>query len=185
MAGTCGVTRLMLLGNTKLVPYGIAEEQSDIRAHVSVVGRVVYVYPTVDCIATIDSKTYPKAPAYQKDIQTAEGYLVPPDDITHLKRIQIPDIIMGVANFSEYDNTSLKGNKAVFVVKYLLRAGLFPLWTEPTLIDDVDMQVSGMDIIVKLNTRIQVKCDWKAGTEAGCTGNLYIQTAECNPFGMH
>lgn len=166
--------------------YGIQNEQSDIRAHVSVVTKTVYVFPTQRGIEAIDTGKYPKAPAWTEDILTAEGYLVPPDDIKNMRRVPIPEHVLQQANFSPYDTTSEKGARAVRVVQYLLRNGLFPLWAHPTIIHDVDMQVEGLDIIVKMNTRIQVKCDYRAGDkEAGGTGNLYLQVAECNPFKMY
>ena len=170
--------------NTQLVPYGIYEEKTDIRAHVSVAGKCVYVYPTKKGIEAIENGTYRKAPAYTGDIKTAEGYLVPPKDIRMLRVIPIPQEIMDQAAFSESDTTTEKGSKAVRIVRWLLRNGKFPLWTEPGLIEDHDLQVDGTDIIVSLHTRIQVKCDWKAGSGPGCTGNLFLQVAECNPFQM-
>jgi len=48
-------------------------------------------------------------------------------------------------------------------------------------VEEKDMQISGWDITVKLNFRIQIKCDWKCGLGDGCTGNLFIQIAERNP----
>jgi hypothetical protein len=173
------------MNNTALVPYGIAEEQSDIRAHVSVQGRCVYVYPTKSGIEAMETNELPMRPAYTGNIKTAEGYLAKPSQIRQCRKVAIPDWVMDRACFSETDSTSEKGNKAVRVVQWLLKAGLFPLWSTPTFINDVDMQVDGMDIVVQMRARIQVKCDWRAGDGPGCTGNLYIQTRECNPFSRH
>jgi hypothetical protein len=83
-----------------------------------------------------------------------------------------------------HESTGTKGQKAVYVVHEMLKRGLIPIKQNIETITEQDMQISGTDIIVHSNIRIQVKCDWKAGTkELGGTGNLFIQTAECNPFG--
>lgn len=173
------------MSNTRLVDYGIIQEKSDIRAHVSVAGKCVYVYPTNAGIEAIRKGSYRKAPAYTGDIKTAEGYLVPPKDISLCRTIEIPDHIMQKANFDEADTTTQKGDKAVRVVRWLLSTGRFPLWTDSRVIEDHDLQIDGMDIVVRMNTRIQVKCDWRAGNGQGCTGNLFLQVAECNPYGRH
>jgi len=85
--------------------------------------------------------------------------------------------------FAATDSTSVKGRKAVDVVTSLLQIGWFPLLavhTEDS--DDYDLQVSGVDVFVAGRWRIQVKCDYKGGIGAGCTGNLFLQTQECNPL---
>jgi hypothetical protein len=44
------------------------------------------------------------------------------------------------------------------------------------------MQFEGLDIVVATRVRIQVKLDFRGGErELGGTGNLFLQTAECNP----
>jgi len=170
-------------GNTKLVDYGIMHEESDIRAHVSVITGIVYVYPTAEAVELVGSGNYRMASAYTNGIETARGYLVPPGDIPHCREVPIPPKVLTAARFLEGDTTSQKGDKAVSIVKWLLRAGQFPLWVESEIIKDHEMQVNGTDIIVRINTRIQVKCDYRAGKkESGGTGNLFIQIAECNPY---
>ena len=66
-------------GNTKLVEYGIHNEGSDIRAHVCVLARRVYVFPTANALACIDAGDYPRRPVYTQingvSTVTAEGYL--------------------------------------------------------------------------------------------------------------
>jgi hypothetical protein len=47
-------------------------------------------------------------------------------------------------------------------------------------VDDWEFQVRGVDLVLARRVTIQVKCDYNAGN-AG-TGNLYIQTKECNLF---
>ena len=171
--------------NTQLVNYGLAEEQSDIRAHVSVAGKCVYVYPTQCGLRAIETGFYPRRDAKTGEIVTAVGYLVPPAAIRQCRLVGVPDHIMAQAEFSETDTPTDKGAKAVRIVCWLLRSGLFPLWTEPGMVEDADLQINGVDITVHLKTRIQVKCDWRCGDGDGCTGNLFLQVAECNPFNWH
>jgi hypothetical protein len=85
-------------------------------------------------------------------------------------------------------STSIKGAKAVLVVKALLQDGHFPLWLAVAKDANRSIQVAGADILVYCKHRIQVKCDYFAGDREGmkaCTGNLYLQTSECNPRGLH
>lgn len=168
-----------------LVAYGIEQEKSDLRAHVSVIGRCVYVYPTRNAIERIKAYKYPKGSAYTGDQKTGMGYLVPPYDIPGARVIDVPDDIMVKVNFDPRDNTSTKGNKAVSAVRDLLLRGLFPLDSMSEIVEEKDMQINGWDITVKLNFHIQIKCDWKCGISDGCTGNLFIQIAERNPNRMY
>ena len=180
MDGKPGVTRL---GNTQLVEYGIRQEKSDIRAHVSVATKSVYVYGTSDGVAAINTGMYRKAPAYTGSIVTAEGYLVPPDAISGCKRIPIPSDLM---SFNTTDSTSVKGDKAMRVVMQMLKDRLIPIALDVSDITDEMMQLEGTDIIVQATARVQVKCDWRAGPrELGGTGNLFVQVAECNPLNSH
>lgn len=167
--------------NKTLVPYGIQNEGSDYRAHVSPTARAVFVYRTKAGIAAVTSGKYRDKPASQNGIITARGYPVPWHDIKGIRRIEIPDSIWKKASIQETDGLGEKGRKAVRVVCWMLNNGLFPLSASHEVIEDAEMQVSGLDIVVKTRARIQVKCDYAAGK----TGNLYLQVAECNPFGIH
>jgi len=183
MDGIAGATRP---GNTRLVSYGIQTEVSDIRVHVSVATRRAYVYPTSSGLAAVQSGKYRKRPAFTGNIITAEGYLIPPDDIEGCKSVRIPDDVMDRLQFSEYESTTIKGEKAIEVTKELIKRGLIPITLTVQDVTDEDMQVLGADIIVKARLKFQVKCDWRAGPrEYGGTGNLYLQVAECNPFKRH
>lgn len=173
------------MNNTTLVPYGIREELGTIRAHVSVVSECVYIFPASVAIALIDSGKYDQAPAKTGNIVTARGYLIPPRDIPGIRTIPLPPDLMETLDFRHEDSTSQKGNKAVRAVCYLLKIGCFPLCITGEEIEDPDLQISGTDILINLKTRIQVKCDWRAGPGPNGTGNLYLQTEECNPFGYH
>lgn len=177
-------------GNAKLVDYGIQSEQSDIRAHVCVVVERVYVYPTRLGIEAISRGDYRKVPVYtyRNNIRTktAEGYLVPPKDIPRCVHMPIPDWLLAKLDFSPKDSTTAKGEKAVAVVTTFLRGGGFPLPVTGRVIKSHNLQVDGLDIYVDLKARIQVKCDYRGGPEElGGTGNLFLQTAECNPYRQH
>lgn len=197
MVGIVGGMKHM--GNTKLVPCGIQTEKSDLRAHVSISARGVYLFPTKNGSKITDQcrkmelggqkPPYFKVQVKTGQIVTAEGYLVPPDDIPGCLRIPIPLSVFLGANFKpedQYGCTTIRGDKAVAIVKEMLKLGLIPVTLEVNEVTDQDLQISGTDIIVKAQARIQVKCDWRAGhRDFGGTGNLFLQVAECNPNGWH
>lgn len=172
------------LGNTKLVDYGIQNEDSDIRAHVGVLAGKVYVYTTRHALDVLGNKKYPvrNVSRNPQGIITAQGYAVPVVDI---KPATInAEALIQREQFSADDNESIKGEKAVNVVQSLLRGGRFPLPVNPVIVQDVEMQHKGLDIIVRGTWRIQVKCDYRCGHgHIDCTGNLFLQVRECNPFG--
>lgn len=173
----------MTLGNTKLVDYGIHNEQSDLRAHVGVMAGKVYVYSTRKAVILLSQKTYRLRDVVNMKLKivTAQGYAVPVQDIAPAI-VDAADLI-GQQMFAPLDDESVKGNKAVAVVQSLLRRGRFPLPANPLIVEDIDMQRSGLDVVVKGKWRIQVKCDYYCGNGVGCTGNLFLQVAECNPLG--
>lgn len=184
-------TELKPLGNTQLVSYGIHSENSDLRAHVCVNAGMVYVYPTRKGIDAIKNGNYRLARAYQKGIltPTAEGFLVPPEDIWGLLSINAKWAMEKAGHIDYGMSTSAKGAWAVNVVRNLLAYGYFPLWGNSEVIDDLDIQIKGVDIIVTARARIQVKCDFDGGSPRRhgpegnrVTGNLFLQVAECNPF---
>lgn len=170
--------------NFGLVDYGIMQEASDIRAHVGVLAGVVYVFKTEDARNALNANTYQIKPAFQPGVMhaTAEGVPMPVGRIQHVP-VNAKSLI-AKANFLPSDSTSVKGAKAVWVVTSLLRAGWFPmLGVSASEEADTRIQISGIDVIVTGRWRIQVKCDWKAGIGPGCTGNVYLQLRERNPFG--
>lgn len=174
-----------MLGNTQLVAYGIQTEKSDLRVHVSVVARRIYVFKTSDGVRALSSTDCVKQVRTGNFI-TANGKPVPLNSIQGCATIEIPSDIFALAKFLEDDTTSGKGNKAVFVVKEMLKRGLIPITATPEEITDRDLQIQGTDIIITARARIQVKCDWRAGhREFGGTGNLFLQISECNPHKMH
>lgn len=173
----------MSLGNTNLIDYGIYEEDSDIRAHVSYTNECVYVYETRSGIEAIETGNYRTANAYQGGVVTGVGYLVPPDEIEGCQSVSVPQELMNEHGlFKKEQSTSEKGDAAVNIVASLLKAGRFPINLHITNITDKDLQVSGIDIYVGTEKKIQVKCDFNAGPRPKGTGNLFIQVRECNPF---
>ncbi len=169
-------------GNRILVEYGIQNENSDLRAHVSVTAQKVYVFPTTEGQRAIESGLYRLREAKQGEIVTARGYTVPVSAIHRLTPVSIPEQLMGMYRILNSDSTTQKGNKAVAIVQTLLRWGWFPLPIDSTVVSDIKMQRQGLDLIVAGRFRIQVKCDYSAGENG--TGNLYLQTHECNPYKM-
>lgn len=127
--------------------------------------------------------------AFQPGVQhpTAMGSIVKTKSIDNIKSILIADCRFD--GFTEDLSTSEKGNRAVLIVQDLLKAGVFPLWVEGEFIKDTQIQIKGTDVIVKGQWKIEVKCDFRASLEPKsphprCTGNLFLQTAECNPLNM-
>ena len=167
-----------------LFDYGIHNEASNIRAHVGVLSRTLFVFPTV-CARRV-MVSFPVLPAFQPGVRgaTARGHCVPPSAIDNIQRLLInPKRLDG---FEEALSTSEKGNRAVAIVMAFLKAGRFPLWLEGEFVTDPEIQITGTDILVRGSWKIEVKCDFRASDVLGdphprCTGNLYLQTAERNP----
>lgn len=172
----------------ELIDYGIHNEASNIRAHVSVLGQMMFVFPTRCGVAVM--RNFRRAPAYQSGVngRTAEGYLVPPSAISNIRFIRIhPDRLWG---FDECLSTTEKGTRAVEIVSASLKAGRFPLWMEGEYVTDESIQVTGTDLVVRGTWKIEVKCDYRASLKKGephplCTGNLYLQVSERNPLKRH
>lgn len=179
------------LGNIKLVDHGIEQEEVDIRIHVSFQTRMLFIYWREDVIEIMNS--YRMRSAYQGDIETARGRIVPYDKIPDICMADIPLDVLIENWCEEKADESIKGKCALAIVRTMIENGelqrncpqFFGLMSED--VNDLDMQIKGRDIIVTANCpTIQVKCDWKAGPkDNGGTGNLYIQIQECNPHGKH
>lgn len=164
-----------------LVDYGIQNEQSDLRCHVSVCNATVYVFTTKSGQRAIqDHPEIAGRPAFQDGVNgaTAYGYPMPIRHIRGITSIKIPQYLFMDANFLQSDTTTQKGNKAVHIIKEMLKKNLIPFNFDVTEITDRTMQIKGMDILVSAKYKIQVKCDWRAGE----TRNVYLQTAERNPL---
>lgn len=178
-----------IIGNVKLVRYGIGEEESDYRVHVCFVEGYVYVFPTEDANLLIKTFGFVNRPAYQtsqngKKIKTAKGYPVPVESIKscgHLQRVKIPNDISEKYPIWKDDREDIKGKQAEKIVEAMCKKGLISVKPEMERTSS-DEQKKGQDFKSKPSIW-QVKCDYKGGSTG--TGNLYIQTEECNPFGLH
>ena len=175
----------MSIGNTQLVEYGIRTERSDYRAHVCFKVKHVYLFKTKCGVEAIDNKSYRVVGAWQRGIKTAEGHAVPLGDIEH-KSIKIPEELMR-ADPGDTQDLNVKGRAAARIVYNMLTKGAVPLPQIAKEIKEKDLQLDGCDIItISQELRVQVKCDYKGGDRhLGGTGNLFLQTKECNPFGIH
>ena len=174
------------MGSTGLKDYGIQTEQSDIRAHVSVVNRAIYSYQTERGLEAIQKHRPKTATAGQPGVQgiTARGWLVRPDQIQDLRRLRFHSWPHWNA-FTPTLDTSAKGALAVDCVVACMRLGRFPFWIgNAEEAQEREVQISGTDIIVQGRHRIQVKCDWRCGEPPG-TGHLFLQFAERNPLSQH
>jgi len=163
----------------RLYNYGIQTEDSDIRAHVSVSNKTVYVFPTIEGKRAIQKYKPRSVNGFQPGIKsaTSKGWLVKPSQIKQIRALQFYSWKLWDL-FSESLTTSQKGELAVQCVEDLLTLGRFPLWIIARESDDKTIQIKGTDIVVCCNKKIQVKCDYRVGE----TGNLFLQEAERNPF---
>jgi len=169
----------------KLFDYGIHNEASNIRAHVAPLARILYVFPTI-CAVRAMAK-FPVKSAYQNGVagKTATGHTVPPSAIQNIRKLRIAEFRL--EGFTEDLATSEKGQRAVSIVSEFLKAGRFPLWLDGEFVLEKEMQITGTDIKVRGQWKIEVKCDFRASDMWGepdprCTGNLYLQIAERNPL---
>jgi hypothetical protein len=149
-----------------------------IRAHVCAMADKVYVFPTSSGKELVQNKSYRLVSAKQGNIITAEGWIVPPRDIPNCQEIDIPDKYRNY--ITNKDDLGTRGKKAVEIVAYLFKTGKFPILTIPNEVEDDSLQISGTDLIVHVNLKIQVKCDLNGGIGTGTTGNLFLQKAERN-----
>jgi hypothetical protein len=176
-------------GNTKLVEYGIYSEESDIRAHVCPLAKCVYIYRTTAGIEAIEAKEYPLKPVWTRGIKTAEGYVVPPDDIRGCVAVKLRDCTWEALNLRKEMKPDVKGKRAATLVEEMIKRGHFPVPMIGEEVNDLKTQIEGTDIKVSVNNlKIQVKCDLEGGGtkgENGCTGNLFLQVRECNPWGYY
>ena len=171
-----------------MVSYGIHTEQSDLRVHVCVNAGKAYVYPTRYGVEAVNTGNFRQVKAFQRGVTyaTAEGFLVPPSKIYGCLPIKAAWAIQRIGGIDQESDTSTRGRKAVEVVALLLKYGFFPMWASPDVIEDLDLQISGIDIVVRQTARIQVKCDFEGGEPVQyspkVTGNLFLQVAELNPL---
>lgn len=164
-----------------LFEYGIQTENSDIRAHVSVINRAIYVYETRKGLEAIEKHKPKQAYASQRGVDgfTGLGWLVRPDMIDGLISLKYVSW-QHWGLFKESMTTSEKGDLAVKCVCDCIKIGRFPFWIDASEENRESVQIKGVDIVVFCKKKIQVKCDWRSGPAPG-TGNLFLQSAERNP----
>ena len=175
-----------MLGNTKLVNYGIQNDYADLRYHVGVVVKKVFVFMPEKARDALSNGEYRKVCVRMGKIVTATGYLVPYTDISGCRMVDIPGELYDGAGFYYQDSPKVKGEKAERLVRKMIVSGLLSTILTTVSVDDENMQVQDIDLVVLQAREIQVKCDWRAGpTELGGTGYLFLQDAECNPLRIY
>ena len=169
--------------DASLFEYGIHTEASDIRAHVSVVNRTIYVFQTRLGVEAIERENPPLRTASQPGVSgiTAEGWVVAVTSIPDLRRVKF-ESWGGWPEFSEHLTTSAKGALAVRCTIEAMKRGRFPFWLDATEDERENVQILGTDILVFCRKRVQVKCDYRCGDRPLGTGNLFLQRAERNPL---
>jgi hypothetical protein len=169
-----------MIAHEGLIPYGIIAEQSDVRAHVCPMARRVYVYATTAAQA-MPLTRYRRVPVYINGRLTAEGYLVPPDDIPGCQSFALTLSMWRAYPIRADMRPSEKGLLALKLVQAGIAAGLIALPLSQEVVRDLEMQIAGTDLLLRASVRLQVKCDFAGGDRAhGGTGNLFIQVAERN-----
>lgn len=174
-----------------LFPHGIQTENSDIRAHVSVVCKRIFVFQTKNAVQVIRDLA-PQHPewtrtAKQKGIAgiTARGYAVPIEFVQDVRSIAMDPAWSGWGSWTQDLSTSERGEKAVKCVCGAIKRGLFPFWLDGQEDRRENIQIKGTDIVIFARKKIQVKCDFTAGPKHfGGSGNLFLQTSERNPLKM-
>ena len=170
----------------ELFEYGIMIEKSDIRAHVSVVNRTIYVYKTIEGIKAIEEYHPKLVTAGQQGVDgiTATGWLVKPDQINNMQRLRY----YSWPKWSMFDpnmTTTQKGKLAVDCVINAIKLRPFPFFVDTAQTDSQHLEISGTDILLWCKRKIQVKCDYYCGEKPNGTGNLFLQKAERNPLKRH
>lgn len=187
--------------NTKLVNYGIHTEESDWRLHVCVLARKVYAFPREAALPAVqrralggqDGHKQVFTPTIDGPVMTATGYAIPVTEIDPIYGITVPQGWLGhdfdqkarITIHKDMD-TAVKGQKAERLVRNMWTHGYLN-FLRPISIQEVrsfGQQISGIDLKI-LMPSLQVKCDFRGGEGLNCTGNLFIQLSECNPFERH
>jgi len=169
--------------DVSLFEYGIHTEGSDIRAHVSVVNRTIYAFPTKNGVDAVFRTPREKRFAGQPGVAgpTAEGWLVPVEDVEDLRRLRF-ESWEGWTQFRDGLSTTRKGQLAVMCVLGAMKRGRFPFWLDATEDERHNVQILGTDVLVFCKKKVQVKCDFHAGEKPRGTGHLFFQRAERNPL---
>lgn len=169
--------------NTSLVHYGIREENSSHRIHVTArKDKSVYIYKTENAIKTIEREEYNQLidVEYEQGKLSAQGYTIYWEEIPGIKRIELPEWAYKRLPDGN-DNPSEKGKKVAQLIKSLLLRGDIKIDTKPSVkeIVNIEEQINGNDATLKSeDVNIQIKCDFRGGKKG--TRNLFIQVAERN-----
>jgi len=167
-----------------LYKHGIEEDESTYRIHVGFQAKVIYVFLTENgrkAAAELQREKYAGQPGVS--YKTARGKAVPWQQIEGCIEIPIPSDIHSQVNCRMAQTTSVKGAKAVQVVKEMFLRGLIPISFHVAEVMEQDLQIKGLDMVVKSHVTIQIKCDYRCGSRhLGGTGNIFLQTHECNPL---
>ena len=174
-------------GNQKMVDYGIQNEQSNFRLHVCYVASYVYIFPTKEVKKAVDSGVYgPKNVSLDGRLTTAKGCPIPVSGIGGIHAVAMPPTIAQKYAIHQDMTTSTKGFMAMQIALQMLKLGIVPIPVQVDVSDDNAIQIAGTDILVNSELRIQVKCDLRGGEKRyGGTGNLFLQTHECNPYKLY
>jgi len=178
-----------------LANYGIHTEQADLRLHVCVLARKVYVFEPSAALAAVSRRaTTDQAghkTVYTAGILTATGYAIPVAEIDPVYPINVPagwlnhDLRSNAPIVIHRDmDTSTKGARAERLVMRMWLHGYLSGWIRPLSLQQITAQrdqLKGKDFQA-IAPSIQVKCDYAGGQGPDCTGNLFIQLSEVNPF---
>lgn len=183
------------MSNKKLVNYGIHTEESDIRIHVCVKARAVYVFPREAALAAVNQHACTDQAGHKQvftnDVMTATGYAIPVEEIEPIYEIPIPrgwlsddyrDANAHIVIHKQMD-TSAKGRLAEKLVRWMWARNYLSMIAPISIQQERQLgkQIKGIDLSVVMPT-VQVKCDFDGGSKKhGGTGNLFIQLSECNP----
>ncbi|MEM2125871.1 MAG: hypothetical protein QXQ53_05695 [Candidatus Methanosuratincola sp.] len=177
------------MGNTTLVEHGIFTERADYRFHVCPTVKMVYLYKRSDVLDLLKKRRYFPATVWtyihETKVCTAQGYLVPVSHIPNLRIFPIPTRLLQKYPITKDQTTSEKGRMAEEIVREMLRLGIIPLPHLFTAMPTTEQNIQGVDLLLSTIQTAQIKCDFDGGHSVlGGTGNLFIQTHECNPYGL-
>ena len=169
-----------------LYEYGIMQYEADFEIHISSIHAFFFPISEGRNIVNrkIGKERYVTVKYKAREIITACGRIPPFEAFCELQRVKIPEHIKEKIGWppSKWDDESLKGRLAKQIADEMLKEGYFKI--PMRRLGDVTRkgeQILGKDQISWGTYVFQTKCD----LPADYTGNLFIQTHECNPFGKY
>lgn len=169
--------------HSDLVPYGIEDEESDYRLHVSFGCGKAYLFSTREGRKALrkakdEPDTFRRFAAKQPgaNFTTGVGYRIPWQAIEGCQEMELPLEMLWAVNCQTTDPPDMKGRKAMAIAWELYAQGLLSM-APIAEVSGQDMQIRGVDLVSSSGLRIQVKCDFWGGRSG-----LAIQTHEANPF---